>query len=382
MKPNRLIVRKEGVEYLVFDVASNKIRKCTDLPSGFSGNVIENDPVQNSPSAPLKLYIDITNRCNIACSHCLSASGSGCTDEISWPILNGILDWCLKKGVFRIKLGGGEPLIHPNFWDVSKKVSEYMTVSTSSNGILVDEKVAQRIKDYDIKISISMDGDEAKHDLIRGRGVYKRAVNALKLLRSVNANVSIRFTMFDSATYSNIDTIDSLISLSQSLDVPLKIIRGKSCGRSIENNLGMVKPTKKYFELAEKIKNTSADVEVEGILCSDATENDYLYKNFFDCGAGTRDLRIGPNLMASPCAFLEEYYPVGKVNTYEDLDNIWANSPSLVQLRKVFLTPNQQCKSCCRKWQCNGGCRNLVLAAGRPENGVDPCCPIENALSF
>lgn len=371
------IVRKEGSSYFVFDVLTGSLQKLSRLPDDYTGRIVDNLPVSNSLSAPLKLYIDVTNRCNLACRHCLSSSGMGRGNEISWSLLSDIIDWCHDRGVFRIKFGGGEPLVYPHFWDAAKKANEFMAVSTSSNGVLVTPEVAAKIRDHKIKISISFDGNKKKHDWLRGPGVYDRAVNALRLLKEAGAKVSMRATMFDSKFYSNLDTVDHLIEISSEVGVPLKLIRAKACGRSLENQLGMVNPTKAYFDLAEKVKNvTNADVEVEGILCSEDGESDFMFDNFFDCGAGTRDLRIGPDLVAAPCAFLEEYYLAGKINNVSDMDKIWRNSPALIKLREVYQNPNESCSNCRRKWGCNGGCRNLALAAGRGDNGVDPCCPM------
>jgi len=377
VNPETLVVRKEGNSYFVFDVSTGKVQKHSHLPEGYTGRVVDNLPVKNSLSAPLKLYIDVTNRCNLTCRHCLSSSGMGRGDEISWELLSDIIDWCHDRGVFRIKFGGGEPLVYPHFWDAAKKASEFMAVSTSSNGVLVTPEIASKIRDHKIKISISFDGDEKKHDWLRGPGVYNRAVNALRLLKTAGAKVSMRATMFDSKFYSNLDTVDHLVGIASELDVPLKLIRAKACGRSLENQLGMVNPTKAYFDLAAKVKKLSGvDVEVEGILCSESDESDFMFDNFFDCGAGTRDLRIGPDLVAAPCAFLEEYYLAGKINNVSDMDKIWRYSPALEKLRDVFQNPNEHCSNCHRKWACNGGCRNLALAAGRGDSGVDPCCPM------
>ena len=58
------------------------------------------------------MYIQITTRCNMACEHC----GMNCTangEDMSRETFKKALEFCDEI----ISIGGGEPTIHPLFWD-------------------------------------------------------------------------------------------------------------------------------------------------------------------------------------------------------------------------------------------------------------------------
>lgn len=60
-----------------------------------------------------------------------------------------------------------------------------------SNGTLIDEKMANLIHMYDIKVTISIDGPEEIHDLNRvdaaGKGSFSRVIRGIEMLNQVGS---------------------------------------------------------------------------------------------------------------------------------------------------------------------------------------------------
>ncbi|MBO7357171.1 MAG: radical SAM protein [Lachnospiraceae bacterium] len=132
-----------------------------------------------------RIYLEITKRCNLNCMHCFASAGSNCSEELSLNQIEKIIDDASEAGVLGFVLTGGEPLIHPDFQRILKliheKGMEIMEINT--NGMLLDSKVLDTLKELDEKpsIKISLDGIGI-HDKFRNcKGAEKAAKGAFEL---------------------------------------------------------------------------------------------------------------------------------------------------------------------------------------------------------
>jgi radical SAM protein with 4Fe4S-binding SPASM domain len=101
-------------------------------------------------------------------------------------------------GIPALLFSGGEPMIHPRFYDlarVSKQAGLRLTLST--NGTLIDERAARQIKEIGFSyVGISLDGIGATHDHFRGKdGAFERAVAAFRHCKAAGQKVGLRLTL-------------------------------------------------------------------------------------------------------------------------------------------------------------------------------------------
>ena len=68
--------------------------------------------------APICLTWELTYACNLACVHCLSSSGRRDPDELTPAEARGIVDDMVDMKVFYVNIGGGEPMLRPDFFDL------------------------------------------------------------------------------------------------------------------------------------------------------------------------------------------------------------------------------------------------------------------------
>src|SRR5579864_7445805 len=68
--------------------------------------------------APICLTWEITYGCNLACVHCLSSSGRRDPRELSTAEAHSVIDELQDLQVFYVNIGGGEPTIRPDFYDL------------------------------------------------------------------------------------------------------------------------------------------------------------------------------------------------------------------------------------------------------------------------
>src|SRR5579885_3216536 len=107
-----------------------------------------------APEAPLvafdTLWIQLTGTlCNIACRHCFITCGP---KEDRVPMMTRAevlarLDEAEALGARELYFTGGEPMLHPDFWELCDEALRRAPLTVLTNGILVDEAQAARARD-------------------------------------------------------------------------------------------------------------------------------------------------------------------------------------------------------------------------------------------
>lgn len=135
-----------------------------------------------------KVYVEPTNKCNLACSMCMHRTWDEPQGEMNWEVFTSILD-SLKSlaEIPAIFFGGlGEPLSHPHIIRMISEVkAQQAKVELITNGTLLDEDCAQQLVDIGLdRIWISIDGatPESYADIRLGAGL-KEVVNNVKTLK-------------------------------------------------------------------------------------------------------------------------------------------------------------------------------------------------------
>ena len=95
--------------------------------------------------APICLTWELTYACNLSCVHCLSSSGRRDPRELSTAECRAVIDELERMQVFYVNIGGGEPTVRPDFWDlVDYATAHHVGVKFSTNGVKIDPAVARR----------------------------------------------------------------------------------------------------------------------------------------------------------------------------------------------------------------------------------------------
>ena len=152
--------------------------------------------------------------------HCLSSSGRRDPRELSTAQCKAIIDELERMQVFYVNIGGGEPTVRPDFWElVDYATAHHVGVKFSTNGVRIDEKVAARLTESDyVDVQISLDGATAEvNDAVRGRGSFDMAVRALENLSRAgfrDAKISVVVTRH------NVAQLDDFKSLPTGTERP------------------------------------------------------------------------------------------------------------------------------------------------------------------
>jgi heme d1 biosynthesis protein len=150
------------------------------------------------PPGPVVIW-NLIRRCNLACKHCYSISADyNFPNELGTDDIFNTMDDLKSFHVPVLILSGGEPLLHPDIFEISKRAKEMgFYVGLSTNGTLINEDMISDIKaiNYDY-VGISIDGIGETHDYFRHKkGAYDASINAIRLCRDNDIKIGIRFTI-------------------------------------------------------------------------------------------------------------------------------------------------------------------------------------------
>lgn len=167
-------------------------------------------------------YVYLTAGCNLACRHCwLSPKfqrNGGTGGHLDYDLFALAVEEGLPLGLGRVKLTGGEPLLHPDFTrlvDLLKEKEVAMTVET--NGTLLTASLARYLKDESTlsHISVSLDGAEPEtHDDFRGVvGSFESACQGVRYLVEVGYHPQVIMSLHR----GNVDQIEALVRLAEEM---------------------------------------------------------------------------------------------------------------------------------------------------------------------
>ena len=126
------------------------------------------EQLKSGLDAPICLTWELTYACNLECVHCLSSSGRRDPRELTTDEAKAVLDELRELQVFYINIGGGEPMIRRDFFELLEySIGQGIGVKFSTNGAFIDADKARRLASMDyLDIQISLDGVDATR---RGR---------------------------------------------------------------------------------------------------------------------------------------------------------------------------------------------------------------------
>lgn len=179
--------------------------------SQFMQEIDNPTPVRNAkPPGPVVIW-NLVRRCNLNCKHCYSISAD--TDfpgELSTDQVFTVMDDLKAFKVPVLILSGGEPLLRPDIFEISRHAKAMgFYVALSTNGTLIDEATADRIAEigYDY-LGISLDGIGEVHDRFRRQeGAFDASMRGIRLCHDRGIKVGVRYTM----TEGNIESLNGIL---------------------------------------------------------------------------------------------------------------------------------------------------------------------------
>jgi mycofactocin biosynthetic radical S-adenosylmethionine protein MftC len=324
-------------------------------------------------AAPICLTWEWTYACNLSCAHCLSSSGRRDPAELSTAQMRGVIDELHDMQVFYVNVGGGEPTVRPDFWDlVQYAVSRQVGVKFSTNGVRLTPARARQLAATDyVDVQISLDGTTREvNDAVRGRGSYDLALRAMANLAAAGmAGFKISVVM----TRHNVPQLDEFAALADRFGAQLRITRLRPSGRGAD-----VWPQLHPTAAQQREIHAWLIARGEQVLTGDS----FFHLNALGgsplpglnlCGAGRVVCLIDPVGDVYACPFaIHQAFRAGTVLAPGGFAAVWRSAPLFARLREP--ASGGACRSCSQYSACQGGCMAAKFFTGLPLDGPDPEC--------
>ncbi|HVX22735.1 MAG TPA: mycofactocin radical SAM maturase [Acidimicrobiales bacterium] len=327
---------------------------------------------QSGLASPICLTWELTYACNLACVHCLSSSGRRDPRELTAEECRAVVDELERMQVFYVNIGGGEPTIRRDFWDLlDYATAHHVGVKFSTNGTRITPAIADRLaaNDY-VDVQISLDGATAAvNDAVRGPGSYAAARRAMTYLSEAGFS---GFKVSVVATRHNLDQLDRFLAIADEHGAQLRITRLRPSGRGADA-WDDLHPTQDQQRALYDWLLAHGDRVLTGDSFFHLAGYGQSLPGLNLCGAGRVVCLIDPVGDVYACPFtIHDDFKAGNVRDAGGFAGVWATSPLFGRLRGA--QPGGACTACSAYGTCRGGCMAAKYFTGLPLDGPDPEC--------
>jgi radical SAM protein with 4Fe4S-binding SPASM domain len=314
------------------------------------------EPFSLHYSAPLRMDIALTFRCQNNCIHCY-AGGPHETRELSKEEWKEIIDKLKQIGVFILTFTGGEPTLHQDLPELllyaqnNGMVTGLITNGRALKNMAYVENLEKAGLDF-VQITLESHKPET-HDLITAtEGSWNETVAGIKNALQSQIYVTTNTTLNKHNADDFLETIDFLKQLGVTTFGCNSLIHS---GKASAISKKFALPVKTLIELLPKIRDRA---DQNGMKFLWYTPTQYCQLNPVKLGLGVKscsaamiNMCIGPDGDAYPC---QSYFESLGNMLKDNWQKIW-NHPLAVKIRKrEYAEP--KCKGCPELKICGGGC--------------------------
>jgi radical SAM protein with 4Fe4S-binding SPASM domain len=334
---------------------------------------------------PIYAVWEITLACDLACRHCGSRAGRARPDELSTSEALDLVAQMAALGVKEVTLIGGEAYLREDWLDIVRAIRAHgMQATMTTGGRGLTREVARRAKEAGLLgASLSVDGDEAAHDRLRGVvGSHRAAFEAMRALREAGLRVACNTQINRLSMPVLEETLEAIAaegihSWQIQLTVPM--------GRAADEPDVLLQPYD-LLDLFPRLARMKARCDALGVRLLAGNNVGYFgpYESILrghgarghggPCGAGRATLGVEANGAIKGCPSLPtEAWTGGNVRD-DSLEAIWERAAPLRYTRdRTARDLWGYCATCYYADECRSGCTwTSVVTLGRPGN--NPYC--------
>ncbi len=311
-------------------------------------------PFSARPSAPYRMDLAITYRCNNDCAYCYNARERN-FPELKTDDWKRIIDGLWALGVPHIVFTGGEATLRDDLPELIRHAESngQITGLNTNARRLADESYVQRLVDAGLdhaQITVESCDEQIHDEMMRLKGTFRQTIQGLKNVLATKLYVMTNTTMLRTNVHKIPDTLDFLADLGVptiGLNALIYSGHGLTVGTGLREN-----ELQPILDMATQ-KTSARGQRLIWYTPTQYCEFDPTASNLGvkGCTAALYSMCIESNGNVLPC---QSYYtPVGNILT-DSWDSIWNHKLS-VQLRERQNLP-AKCETCPIVAECGGGC--------------------------
>jgi len=307
---------------------------------------------QTPVSAPYRLDLVLTYRCNIDCSHCYNQRRE--SPELTTSQWKKVLKTLWDQGIPHVDFTGGEPTLRPDLGDLVEYAEDLgMITGLLTNGVNLAEPAAvARLKEAGLdyaQVTLESHLAEVHNRMVRS-DTFERTVRAIRNLVAARIHVLTNSTI----TRENFAPFEAMVPFLHGLGVRSFAVNSViNAGRSRHQSFGFAEA-----ELLPLLNRLREKALALGMKFTWYTPTQYCQLNPVEsdlgvkqCTAGKYNLAVEPDGTVIPCQSF--YRPLGNILTdrWQDI----YDSEFLVSLRGREWVM-ERCRGCEWLSTCGGGC--------------------------
>jgi radical SAM protein with 4Fe4S-binding SPASM domain len=311
-------------------------------------------PFSARPSAPYRMDLALTYRCNNDCPHCYNGRPRDFS-EMTTEQWKGVLDQLWALGIPHVVFTGGEPTLRQDLPELIAHAegNGQITGLNSNARRLNDRRYVDRLVEAGLDhVQITVESHDAQiHDrMVQARGAWKQTIAGLENVLATPLYVMTNTTMLQENSPYLADTLEFLSGLGVPT-VGLNALIYSGHGRSVGTGL-------REDQLAPLLELARSHTSAHNQKLIWYTPTQYcnfdpmqLELGVKGCTAALYNMCVEPDGGVLPCQ--SYYYQMGNLLT-DSWNSIW-NHNLAITLRERRYVP-EACNQCSLLAECGGGC--------------------------
>ena len=311
------------------------------------------EPYSPDLTAPMRMDLALTYRCQNRCAHCYNEPGRD-VEEMDTSSWRKVLDACEKAAIPHVVFTGGEPTLREDLPDLVAYAEELgLVTGLNTNGRrLGDPAFAARLREAGLDhVQITLESaDPSIHNVMTRADSFDETLAGLRAAKAAGIYTLTNTTL----TQLNAYGIEALVDLVAQEGLPSFAVNGM-----IYSGQGKASGTELAArEVIPVLERLATRAREKGVRLVWYTPTRYCELNPVEMGVGVKQcmaarlsMAVEPDGTVLPC---QSYYE-GVGNILRDpWDAIW-NHPLCQRLRKPQ-KPLNECEACEHLALCGGGC--------------------------
>jgi radical SAM protein with 4Fe4S-binding SPASM domain len=313
-------------------------------------------------SAPETVHLAITSRCNLSCPGCY-VSPFDARVELTTAELCGLIDQWAEMRVFQLAVGGGEPFLREDLFDVLAYARERGIVpNLTTNGTLLDSDVVRRLEQAGVaRVNLSWNGILNQSKDRRGSGQQGQSqsiTQALRMLLASTMQVGVNLLV----TPSLLPRLGHVLARLHGMRVRwVTILRPKPSAVPTETGRAWYEANRlrrtdllclrNVLNAWQGVLHMEVDSALVGLM-GDADPVTLRWRGVYGCAAGRRICTVWPDGSVTPCSFLADI-SAGNVRQVSFAE-LWERGKKWDMLRDPTVRLQDSCADCDIATQCGG----------------------------